>query len=322
MFTRTSLFLAAACLASGQSSISGPSLGYFFDPQAQSLRNISGIPGSAVAGKNLDVGFYVTRALFSPGQDYAVALSSDGTVNLVSLGQSGIAGQAITALPSAPDRFVISPNARAAAFVYGSTVQVVTGLPNSLDVTAQFDASVLPIAPGTVAISDDGTVLLVASPDTTSPGGVFVFSGAGGSPRLVGSGNASGLMFLPDSHDGLIVDENAKTVTALQDAGGAAATLWVFQDDRLGAPRLARGSKDGKQILIASAYSNTAAVLDRNGGNPVFVPCTCSPTEMEPLGGLAFQITDSSAGLMWILDLTSGQRIFFVPTPEAAPAAP
>jgi hypothetical protein len=321
MLRRTSLFGAAACLALGQGSISGPSLGFFFDPQARSLRKISGIPGSAVAGKNLDVGFSVTRALFSPGQDYAVALSADGTVNLVSLGSSGIAAQPITALPPAPDRFVISPDARAGAFVYGTTVQVVTGLPNSLDVTGNFDVSALPSAPDTVAISDDGTVLLVSSPDTTSPGGVFVFSGMDG-PRLVGRANASGLMFLPDSHDGLIVDENAGTVTALQDVAGAAATLWVFQDDRLGAPRLARGSKDGQQILVASSNNNTAAVLDRNGGNAVFVPCTCSPTEVEPLSGLAYQITDSSAGLMWILDMTSGPRIFFVPTPEPSPDAP
>jgi hypothetical protein len=316
MLIRTSLFAAAACLAFGQGSISGPSLGIFFDPQAQSLRKISGIPGSAVAGDNLNVGFSVAKALVAPGQDYALALSTDGTVNLVSLSTSGIAAQVITALSAAPDQIVLSPNARAAAFTYGTSVQVVSGLPNSLDVTGHFDLSALASAPGNIAISDDGTVLLVSSRDATSPGGVFVFSGTDGTPRLVGAGNASGLMFLPDSHDGLIVDENAKTVTALQDIGGGAAPLWIFQDDRLGAPRLARGSKDGRNILVASSNNNTAAVLDRNGGNAVFIPCTCSPTEIEPLSGAVYQITDSAAGLMWILDLTSEPRIFFVPVSE------
>ena len=45
-----------------------------------------------------------------------------------------------------------------------------------------------------------------------------------------------------------------------------AAPLWVFSDDRLGPPSLARASLDGQQVIAASENNNTLAVLDRNGG--------------------------------------------------------
>ncbi len=162
--------------------------------------------------------------------------------------------------------------------------------------------------------------MLVAArdnPDNSSPGGVFVLTNASSAPRLVAGGGQSTLTFLPDSHDALIVDESANSVTAIQDAGGASAPMWVFADDRLGAAKLARSSGDGQHLLLASPSHNTLAVLDRNGGNPAFIPCTCSPDQIEPMSGSVYQITDWAGGLIWILDLTSNPRVFFVPTPEA-----
>jgi DNA-binding beta-propeller fold protein YncE len=322
MWRHSLLFFAAGSIAWGQSTVSGPSLGFFFDPQAQALRPIPGIPGSAVAGKNLDLGFPIAKAVVAPGQNYALAVSADGAVNLVKLATAGVTTQAITALPASPDQLVLSPNGRAAAFLYGASVAILTGLPDTVDALQHVDASVLPDAPATLAISDDGGVLLISSPDN----GVFVFTAGNGAPRLISSGTPSGLMFLPDSHDALIADETARTLTAIQDAGNAAAPLWVFSDDRLGAPSLARASLDGQQVIATSASNNTLAVLDRNGGNAVFVPCTCSPTEINPLGGSAYKITDFGDGLLWILvppnaGLGSGARIFFVPVPEASTSA-
>ena len=314
-----SLLFAAASMAWGQSTISGPSLRFFFDPQAQALRPIPGIPGSAVAGKSLDLGFPIAKAVVAPAQNYALAVGADGMVNVVKLATAGVTTQVIMALPASPDQMVLSPIGRAAAFLYGTSVEILTGLPDTVDAIQHVDASVLPGAPATLAISDDGGVLLISSPGS----GVFVFTAGNGAPRLISGGTPSGLMFLPDSHDALIADETVRTLTAIQDTGNAAAPLWVFSDDRLGAPSLARASLDGQQVIATSASNNTLAVLDRNGGNAVFVPCTCSPAEINPLGGSAYKITDSANGLLWILvppnvGLGSGARIFFVPVPEAS----
>ena len=64
----------------------------------------------------------------------------------------------------------------AAAFLYGASVEILTGLPDTVDAIQQVDASALPDAPATLAISDDGGVLLVSSPDN----GVFVFTAGNG----------------------------------------------------------------------------------------------------------------------------------------------
>jgi hypothetical protein len=310
-------------VAFGQGSFTGPLLGFTFDSPGQALRRISGIPGSALVGDKLDLGFNVASALISPGQDFAIAAGVDGSVNFVKLGASDATAQAIPALPVSPDRFVLSPNARAAAFVYGTTIQTLSGLPDALDRVQTFDVSALPNGSAAVAISDDGQVLLVSSPDKdSSPGGVFVITQTNSTPLFVPGGAQSALAFLPDAHDALIIDEAANTVTELQDAGGATNPIWAFSDDRLGAPRFARSSSDGQRILVASAANNTIAVIDRNGQNSVFSPCSCSPNEIEPLNGLVYQITDSSVGLIWSVDITSDPRIFFLPLPAVPTDAP
>jgi hypothetical protein len=310
------VFFVAVGLASAQGSLSGPSVGFFFDSQAEALRRIWGIPGSAVAGENLDLGFPAIQANFSPAQDYALVVAGDGSVNLVLLGPTGFSPQLVAALPPLPDRIAISPGGHAAAFTYGTSVRILTGLPKSLDRIEASDISALPGAPAALAISDDGAVLLVSVPgnaQTSSAGGVFVFSRGDSGPRLVAPTAASDLSFLPDSHDALITAETSNSVTALQDVGGTATSQWTFADDRLPAPNSARASLDGQRILLASAKNNLVVLLDRNGNNPVFVPCSCSPDRTGPLSKFVYQLTDPGSGLLWILDLSLDPRLYFVP---------
>ena len=315
MLLRYLAFFVPLCSVSAQGALSGPSVGFFFDPQAQALRRIWGIPGSAVAGQNLDPGFPATQAVLSPLQNYALVASADGSVNLVLLGQTEITPQLVTALPPSPDRIAISPAGHAAAFIYGTSVRILTGLPENLDLIEEIDVSALPGAPSALAISDDGTALLVSfagGEQSSTAGGVFVFSRAGTGPRLVAATAASDLSFFPDSHDALVTDETSNSVTALRDVSGVAATQWTFIDDRLPAPSSAR-SWDGQRILLASAKNNLVALLDRNGANPVFLPCSCSPDHTGRLSNFVYQLTDPGIGLLWILDFSQDPRSYFVP---------
>jgi hypothetical protein len=324
MLLRYLAFFVPICLASAQGSLSGPSLGFFFDSHGQALRRIWGIPGSAVAGDSLDLGFPAIQAIFSPAQDYAFVVAGDGSVTLVLLGQTGFTTQLVTALPPAPDKITVSPAGHAAAFTYGTSVRILTGLPSSLDRLEEIDTSALPGGPATLAISDDGAVLLLSVPDnaqTSSAGGVFVFSRGDSGPRLLAAKAASDLSFLPESHDALIADEVANSVTDLQDVAGSATSQWIFVDDRLPAPSLARASVDGQRILLGSAENNLVALLDRNGANPVFMPCACSPGRASPLSNLVYQLTDPGTGLLWIVYLSQDPQLYFVPIPSMSGAS-
>jgi hypothetical protein len=319
MLLRYLVFLAPFCVVSAQGTLSGPSLGIFLDPQAQALRRIWGLPGAAVGGENLDLGFSVTQATVSPAQNYAFVASGDGSVFFVLPGQTTIAPQAVTGLPPTPDRIVISPAGHAAAFIYGKSVKILTGLPDSLDRVEEIDVSSLPGAPAALAISDDGAVLVVSvagDTQTSSAGGVFVFNRGDSGPRLVANA-ASDLSFFPDSHDALLTDETSNSVTSFQDMGGVATSQWVFVDDRLPAPRSARAGFDGGRILIAGA-DNLVALLDRNGANPTFLSCTCSPDRISPLSNSVYQLTGADSGLLWILDLSHDPQLLFVPIPPAS----
>jgi len=316
------IFFAAASLSSAQGSLAGPSLGLLFDPQAQTIRNLRGIPGSAVAGESLDLGFPVANAVFSPAQDYALATGGDGSVNVILFGGPTVTTQIVTALPSSPERIVVSPAGHAAAFAYGTSVKVLTGLPGSLDQVANqvvdIELSALASVPSALAVSDDGAVLLVSipgDPQSSSRGGVFAFNRGESGPRLIAAQAASDVSFIGNSHDALITDESANSITDLQDAGGTATLQWMFVDDRLPAPSVARVSMDGQRILVGSTRNGTIALLNRDGSNPVFLPCTCSPSQMAPLSGLIYQLTDTASGLIWIMDLTQDPRLLFVPIP-------
>ena len=321
MLLRYLAFFVPLGLASAQGALSGPSLGFLFDPQAQALRRIWGIPGSAVAGETLDLGFPTTQAVLSPAQNYALVESGEGSVSLVLLGQTAIATQMVTALPPLPDRIAMSPAGHAAAFLYGTSVKILTELPTSLDRMEEIDISALPGAPAALAISDDGAVLAVlvaGNTQTSFPGGVFVFNRSDSGPHLVAATAVSDLSFFPDSHDALITDETSNSVTALEDIGGIAASQWTFVDDRLPAPSSARASLDGQRILLASAKNNLIALLDRNGANPVFAPCSCSPDRTGPLSNFIYQLTDPGVGLLWILDFSQDPRLYFVPIPPVS----
>jgi hypothetical protein len=190
-----------------------------------------------------------------------------------------------------------------------------------VDRIEEIDLSTLPGAPAEIAISDDGGVLMVSvagNSQTSSTGGVFVFSRGDSGPRLLAASPASDVSFLPDSHDALITDQTSNFVTALQDVGGNAASEWVFADDRLPDPGRAQASLDGERILLVGAKSNLVALLDRKGTHPVFLPCTCSPDRIRPLNNFVYQLTDPNSGLLWILDLSHDPQLLFVPIPPAS----
>lgn len=322
------VFLWAACAALAQSTLSGPSLGVIYDSSAQAIRPVLGIPGSSTAGKAIDTGFAITAAAISPAHDYALAIASDGSVNLIRFSAGGVSSNQVNTAAT-PDRMVLSTSGSTAVLYYKTTgaIQILTGLPAAPQTGSQIDISMLPKAPDIFAVSDDGTVLLAGVSENASgdpaAGEVFVIAQDGSAPRSIGTvQHASGIAFFPQSHDVVIADDAANSITMLQDAGGQSNTNLVFTDPGLTRPDSVQVSADGKNIVAASSKKNTLAMFDAAGQNAIFVTCQCAPTEVHPMTVAAiYQVTEPGNGLMWILDSNpANPRVLFVPVPSDSPA--
>ena len=121
--------------ASPSTSFNMPILGYVFDSSKGALRPLFGIPGSASLGKALDLKIKLSRAWISPGQDYALAESSDPDSRgllLVRLENGLNSIEAIPGIPQGADLVALSPTGSAAALYFreGKKVALLENLPN------------------------------------------------------------------------------------------------------------------------------------------------------------------------------------------------
>jgi hypothetical protein len=325
LFVLPGLFGLGVSTAIAQSTLTGPTLGLFFDPKAHAIRPIWGIPGSATAGQPIDVGFPLAAGMVSPSQDYALVVAGDGSMSAVAFGPNGPSIQPISGITTAPDRMVTSPGGKSAALYYSSStsIQILTSLPATPQMARQVDLSPLPNAPDVFAISDDGSLLLVGVPENAagSPaqGEVFVFTSDSSTPRSIASvQHASAIAFVSQSHDALLADDGASSVVLVSDVANGANISWAFASQQLLAPDSVQASADRQTFLVASSTNSVVGILDASGSNAVVVACNCAPRELKPLSAaLTYQITEPASGLFWALDSSvSYPRIFFVPIPS------
>jgi len=230
------------CPGIAQSTLTGPTLGLFFDPKAHAIRPIWGIPGSSTAGQPIDVGFPLAAGIISPSQDYALVVAGDGSMSSVTFAANGPSLNPIR-IATAPDRMVISPGGKSAAFYYStsSSVQILTNLPDSPQMAGQVDLSSLPNSPDVIAISDDGSLLLVGvrenADGSTAQGEVFAFTPDTAAPRSVASvQHVAAIAFVSQSHDALLADDVASSVTLVSDVANRANVAWTFASQQLPAP--------------------------------------------------------------------------------------
>jgi len=136
-----------------------PSIGYVFEPEAQALRPILGTPGAALFGAKVERGMNVRRAWVSPRQSFALAeVEESRELMLLDLQQGSKAVKTLSALPTGADQVAVSPTGTAMAFYFrnDNRLQIVSGLPDSPEVSSGTDLAVLPGLLASLAVSDDG----------------------------------------------------------------------------------------------------------------------------------------------------------------------
>ena len=338
---------AAVKQAGPNFEMGAPVLGFAPDPATRGIRPMFGSPASVNWGAPLELGLTPGRLAVSPSQNYVFAWIS-GTRAAPACGarqsaaapdHAGGRRNSVAQRPSRGgehlllivlgirepaaclagdfDRVVFSPAGKSAALLSGTQVQIVTGLPDSLTASFDFDLGALPDRPVLRSVSDDG-VFAVAGPSGEGAGPIWI-AARDATQRFVLTGlTASVAQFVPGSHDVVAADRTSNTAYYVREANGSyAISMIASEEDGIDDPVAIETSLDRKQVIIANRRPNSIVLLKLDGtrGSIVF-----SESGVEGLirfqGNAVFQINLAGAEPVIFDGDTNEPRIL------AAPAYP
>jgi len=309
-----SLLPAAAWAATG---LTAPVSGYAADPSAPELRVILGLPGALHYGRPLPLPRGTTSVRVAPGRDFAWVERGDAAPAVLTLSGGSVDGVApvVGALAGA-DWVAFSPGA-AAAVLYSSSsgrLQVLTGLPSAPQVSLDLDASVLPAVPAAAAVSDDGSVLLVAS-----PGAVYLVPPGGAAQIVVSGQQFQALAMMPGGQGAVAADGATGSVYLIRNlpSGPQVRTL---VSGLVGIGRV-QPAWDGGSVFVAQPGAKTVSIVDVATGAAQSFGVDVPPVSLDPLGIRdAFLISSLPGETGWIF-LRNGSEARAVIVPAAASGA-
>jgi hypothetical protein len=292
--------------ASKQNTVAAPLLGYAWDPTAQVLRGVSGVPGATKLDTVAGTGLGFSTALAAGSHDYALLLDGKGILYLATL--PGGTPEQLSAGPWSGLAISSSGSYAVAYGASGATAQLISGLP-SQPAFHNLDSKGLSVV--AAAVSDGGAALLGGS----ASGKVTILAigqGATAVPALT-IGAMGGMAFVPGSDRALVVDAASGSVTQIANVSGAPAPS-VMSGAKISQPVGLDVSADGRWGLVANG-SGTVMQLDISGQNaPVVAKCSCTPTTVANLSGSAFLLTSAGSSTAWMFQVSSGgPQFLFIP---------
>ena len=316
-----SILLLGGLAAQDPAPVSGPLVGFVFD-NAAGIRPVLGVPGAATLGRPVMRSSGLEAVVFSPARDYALALAPRGG-QVMLLKDLATAGAAVS-LQVAPGaaRFAISPSGDAAALYYpeAQAVSVLTGFPDAPAVSWSVEAPYLADGLGALAVSDEGSAVLIAAAGDQSP--VWLLTPATGARFLSHVSSSPSLAFLSKSSDAVVADAGNSTVVLVRDPAGQAETTQIGgAAEGLSRPIAVAVTADNRRVLVANAASGGVVSLSLAGEAPLALPCDCEVTGLERLaGGVTFRLSAPGQSPLWLLDAASSPpRVVFVPDSSPIP---
>lgn len=334
---RFATVLTAVCAAVlplvAESSITGPSLGFVFDEEAQGIRRIAGLPGAAQLSEPLPLGVSLSLAKIAPGQEYALGLDADGRLLRIDLLGTIPTMRAMATDLASVDTFVISPTGSAAA-VYdrrNRQAQMLGGMLATPEARTAVELGGLPGMLTALAVADDAGSMLAATAGRDGDGGLYRIDASGAARSLGSVTRVTSIRFVRGRDSAVAADYGRNEVllaTGLSE-GGAVTTLATARDGVRG-PAAVAADVYRERAIVAMPAMGRVALLPLDGGAAQFFDCRCRPTEVSPLRGRSlYQLTEDLRQPVILLDAsplaadgaTLAPRAQFVPALAAeAPA--
>jgi hypothetical protein len=296
-------------------------LGFVFDSGTSRLRPLWGVPGASTVGDPIDLGGDVSSSAISPHQDYIAFLA--GTDRTAKIWRHDT--QEISVIPDVrpgATQVVVSPEGASAALYYADThqVHVITGLPDAPIAKMDADLSSLMNPLHSLAVSDDGSLLLASEglvSGNAAPS-VVVFHSNGVAARIGLSGPATAMAFLSNSHDVLLSSAGEAILVGDAVAQSSHTILPASANSAIGVI----SSTDGSRAFFVNAQTGTISIVSLSsvGAPPAIVQCSCEPTGIARTAAPSiYRLTENSGVPVSLLDFSSNQPRMLVIPPAATP---
>ena len=305
----TSLCCAAQPGGSSASVKTVPPFGYVLDHNIHALRPILGIPGAALIGAPLDLGFSIRQAAISSVRGYALAISDDVQLQPKLVRLTGPLSIVAVPIAGRAQAVYVSPLGTAAAIVTtDGSLAVLTELSG---VNPRVDQLVIGHIPEALAVSDDGGFVLLVSSNAKE---LILVRRDGSRTIIPAPGSISTLAFQPSGHAALVAGKD-NAVWLVQPTTQYPGFLQVAgPDDGIRAPAALVFTLDGSRAAIANHGNGTVTVVNLQDGKKASVGCSCQPIRLEPLASAGwFRITELAEQPLFMVD-TKSQRVLFVPS--------
>lgn len=319
---RGSLLLLAAGLLPAAVNLSGPVAGYVADRSRPELRAITGVPGSYLFSDPLPLPDGSTGIHLAPGQDFAILERGDTGPALLFL--SGGAVDHVADLPGAMPSadWAAFSSTSASALLYSaanSRLQLLTGLPSSPVLALDLDTSAFPEQPLNAALSDDGTLVLLASAHS-----LYRMPRDGPPQLLLSAGAIVSLAVLRNGADVAVADRTTASIQIVRNAATAPAAD-TLASGLSGIGRI-YPSSDGAALFVARPGAKAVSSIDLATGAIQSVSSPTAPVALAPLRNRDTFLTSGPAsartpqpGTVFLLDSGAG-RVVFIPAVKAEDA--
>jgi hypothetical protein len=317
------IVLSCLILQSGAqipASFQAPVMGYGLDGTTHRLHRIVGIPGNARIEEPLDLGVAITGATVLPGQNHILVDSPDSTELLIINLENPSAPVRITGAPAMVSSIRPGGSGSSAAIFYelSRKILIVGGLADSPVVRDTIDLSFSDLPLARYAVTDDGSVALLAFSDEKQDL-VYRWTRNSGARYLESDLRVEDIAFIDDH--ALIADAGAAQIRMFRNVRDEATPI-VFADGREGLSRpVAISISKQREILVADSNTKKVIVLDLDGRVVREALCSCEPTHLLPLRDSAFRLTDRLDIASFIFESNSG-KVSFIPALSPARSLP
>lgn len=301
--------------------VSAPILGFAFDAIAPGVRPILGVPGAAMLGEPLELGFAVSYAAVSPLQNYALAVSAeDNQIVTVEFTRSGFQLSTLDGANPGVDRIFLSPNGKSAALYYqqAQLIQVWSGLPAAPAMIAEFNVAHFSGALTALALHDDAVTLLAGFSDGET-GAMFVLTPGTDARLLSVLSYPSAIRFLHHGTDAVVSDRGSNTVYYVTDVRGSGQVVLLASDqDGIARPVDIELSGDDSRVLVANENTGVTSINPSIPSVQSYISSGGTSRLYRINGKAVFLLTEPSKGPLLIFDGDSEEPRIVVVPPAAA----